>query len=281
MTKWNSDNHLELVLGANTLNLNDLSTSGIANYQILKVIGKHAFNGRGLSGDIIIPGSVVKIDDYAFANNPAITMVHIPPTVKYIGNHAFDGCTNLRKLTIPSECIYMGEGFLKGCSLSDGINVNYEDRRISASTSSIGIAMNVYDGANQFNSVLDLRNMNAETIEAEAFSGTNVKIVQTANSTSTIGNNAFYNCSYLSELWLRPSNDIKLDENSFYGCVNLADIYFYPNSNVNVTVGNNALYLIGQNVPSGKKHIHTRSAYRNNQFVTTLVGMGYTLVVDE
>lgn len=281
VTKWNSDNHLELVLGANTLNLNDLSTSGIANYQILKVIGKHAFNGRGLSGDIIIPGSVVKIDDYAFANNPAITMVHIPPTVKYIGNHAFDGCTNLRKFTIPSECIYMGEGFLKGCSLSDGINVNYEDRRISASTSSIGIAMNVHDGTNQFNSVLDLRNMNAETIEAEAFSGTNVKIVQTASSTSTIENNAFCNCSYLSELWLRPSNYIKLVENSFYGCVNLADIYFYPNSNVNVTVGNNALYLIGQNVPSGKKHIHTRSAYRNNQFVTTLVGMGYTLVVDE
>lgn len=281
VTKWNSDNHLELVLGANTLNLNDLSTSGITNYQILKVIGKHAFNGRGLSGDIIIPGSVTKIDDYAFANNPAITMVHIPPTVKYIGKHAFDGCTNLRKFTIPSECIYMGEGFLKGCSLSDGINVNYEDRRISDSGSTIVVTMNVDNGSGQFDSVLDFRNMNVATIEPDAFKETNVKIVHIGATTNTIGNGAFENCSYLSELRLNSSNNILLDARSFYGCVNLADIYFYPKSNVNVTVGNNALYSIGQNVPGDKKHVHTQSAYRNHPFVTTLVGMGYTVVVDE
>lgn len=282
VTKWNLDNHLELVLGANTLNLNDLESSGITNYQILKVIGKHAFNGRGLSGDIIIPGSVTKIDDYAFANNPAITMVHIPPTVKYIGNHAFDGCTNLRKFTIPSDCIYMGEGFLKGCSLSDGINVNYEDRRISDATITTCTVMNVDNGSGQFDSVLDFQNMAVDIIEPDAFRTTNVKIVKIGGTVTKIGSGAFFNCSYLSELQLLLAvNDLVLDASCFYGCVNLADIYFYAASNVNVTVGNNALYLIGQNVPSGKKHIHTASLTSRHPFVTTLVGMGYTLVVDE
>lgn len=295
VSKVNSDNHLELVLGTQTFAMNEMD-----GYQDLKVIGKHAYNGRGLVGEIIIPGSVVKIDDYAFANNPELTYVHIPPTVKYIGNHAFDGCTNLSRFTIPSEVEYMGAGVLNGCSLAKGMNSNYEDPRNLDDAQRSAITTS-FPAVEQCDSVLDLRNLPFSSISASAFQQTQIKLVhlnEINTSTYSIGSMAFKDCIYLSEIHFYihgvANGTPMLGNQAFYGCTYLSDIYIHNYQMVGVPglSGQNVLEDVGYNVPSSRKHIHilknASTLYPANykdfclsNFISTLVNtLGFTLVDD-
>lgn len=51
-----------------------------------------------ISGDIVIPDGIEKIDDDAFKDNTKITGVECPNSLREIGNHAFWGCQNLKEI---------------------------------------------------------------------------------------------------------------------------------------------------------------------------------------
>lgn len=69
-----------------------------------------------ISGEIVIPAGITKIDMYMFNGCKNITKVTLPETIQYISRCAFEGCTNLESINIPNgvESIY-GQAF-KNCT---------------------------------------------------------------------------------------------------------------------------------------------------------------------
>lgn len=65
--------------------------------------------------EIIIPNTVVKIDDSAFSGCETLKKVVIPNSVKYIGNKAFEGCCALKDVTMSNSVEYIGENAFRTC----------------------------------------------------------------------------------------------------------------------------------------------------------------------
>ena len=73
------------------------------------------FNGE-LATDIIIPGSVTSISNYAFYNCSSLTSVTIPDSVTSIGDYAFYNCSSLTSVTIPDSATSIGGWAFGDCS---------------------------------------------------------------------------------------------------------------------------------------------------------------------
>ncbi len=76
-------------------------------------IGFSAFNSCRELTSIIIPNTVVNIENYAF-DNTGITSVIIPNSVTTIGDDAFEYCSHLTSVVIPNSVTSIGEAFY-GC----------------------------------------------------------------------------------------------------------------------------------------------------------------------
>ena len=257
--KDNDNHHIELLLGTNQFSwpiIHDDSTQGKEQaLRSVRVIGKNAFNGRGVSGPVNIQSGITKIDDYAFANNPGITELTIPPTVEYIGAHAFDGCTNIDYIVLPDSCKFVGESAFKGCRLSKGFNCNTKDERYFTNEGTITPTSlsRTTDTLTPFNGSLDLTGNNVfDNINKSAFMGTNIKSIKLNNECTNIGENAFNSCLNLTELHIN-SRDIIIDDGAFYGCANLADIYIHETCNI---TSNDGLYEVGSYVPEVNRRLH-------------------------
>lgn len=264
----------------------DLSTN--ANRPI-QTIGKHAFNGRGLVGEIIIPGTVTRIDDYAFANNPDLTYVSIPSTVEYIGDHAFDGC-GLLSFTLPDSCTDLGEAVFKGCPLTNGFNCNtfdkryYDDTYTPQSASTLATAVSSSDGF--FKSTLDLTHTNFNSIKHNAFEGTEIKVVKLPILCEYIEEECFKDCISLTELHIYGTEDIRIefDNSAFYGCNHLHDIYLHTEA-IPTTNSSNEFFGCGSNLDA--KYLHIPSALEENpdfissDFYLQLVTDGRYIIVTD
>ena len=77
-------------------------------------------NGKSVTGNVVIPAeveyegkkySVVKVREWSFSENTAITSVELPVSVNYIGLYAFDGCTGLVSVTGGAETFENVENF--------------------------------------------------------------------------------------------------------------------------------------------------------------------------
>ena len=73
-------------------------------------------NGELITGELVIPEGVTKIEKYSFANCDQITSVVLPEELKSIGDYAFIGCTNLESMAIPSGVSYLGTKTFYNCS---------------------------------------------------------------------------------------------------------------------------------------------------------------------
>ena len=80
-------------------------------------VGKVAYLGKNVSGDISINDGAVSISDEAFLNCTGLTSVTIPNSVTYIGSSAFGGCTNLTSITIPNGVTEIGGSAFSGSGL--------------------------------------------------------------------------------------------------------------------------------------------------------------------
>lgn len=268
--------YLELLLGTNTVTGTELVRNNWNNP--LKIIGAHAFDGRGLVGEFIVPASVVKIDDYAFANNPLLTYVSIPTTVEYIGAHAFDGCTNLESFTIPDSCVYLGAGALQGCSLEKGVNCNTVDKRYFYPTN---LGHGELSGVTSFDGSLNLSNNTYfKSIATNAFKGSSIRNIVFPSNINTIEETAFKDCTHLVEI--RFYGSVSIESEAFYGCMNLCDIYLYDSQNVPIIV-NNSFYGAGS--AQTKKYIHIKAGTSSYVLGTNFYNKlhndcGFTLVED-
>ncbi len=81
-----------------------------------KCIGTYAFYSRSKLTSIVIPNSVVSIDNMAFYGCSGLTSMEIPSSVTSIGEEAFYECENLVSITIPDGVTSIGEYAFYNCT---------------------------------------------------------------------------------------------------------------------------------------------------------------------
>ena len=123
--------------------------------------------------ELIIPNTIIKIDDYAFQYCKKLTKVTLPEGLSVIAYDAFAYCESLKEVTIPSSVERIGGDAFRGC------------KNLQSVTISQGV----------------------KTIGSSAFSGTNIKKITIPSSVDNIESGAFSTKS-LSEAIIDDSDGI-------------------------------------------------------------------------
>ena len=63
---------------------------------------------EGVNGEVSIPSSVTRINDFAFSGRGGLTQVTIPNGIRTIGPFAFSDCDSLTEVVIPSSVVNIG-----------------------------------------------------------------------------------------------------------------------------------------------------------------------------
>lgn len=162
-------------------------------------IGEHMFSSRGLQ-TILLPKSVISIDDQAFSSCRSLNKVVIyENSVKTIGMVAFEYCSSLADIVLPEGVTTIGREAFRSCS----------------SLSHIDLPEGV------------------TTIGHGTFSGCEkLSNVTLPNSLTTIEDFAFLFCTSLRSVTI--PNSVNTVDAPFYGCSSLSDIkvpdYLYETS---------------------------------------------------
>ena len=226
------------------------SLSSVAIPKSVTSIGNYAFYGCSLSS-VTIPNSVTSIGSYAFYNCSGLTSVTIPNSVTSIEYGVFEGCSGLTSVTIPNSVTSIGNYAFYGCSGLTSVTIpnsvtsigSYAFHNCSKLTSLIipnsvtSIEYGVFEGCSGLTSIIvesgntkydsrDKCNAIIEKSSKTLIVGSNNTFIP--NSVTSIGDNAFYNCSGLTSVTI-PSSVTSIGKSAFRGCSGLSSVTI-PNS---------------------------------------------------
>ena len=86
-------------------------------------IGKVAYLGKNVSGEVNIKAGTVSISNNAFKDCTNLTSITIPNSVTDIGYSAFEGCTSLTSITIPNSVTFIDDSAFYGCTSLTSITI--------------------------------------------------------------------------------------------------------------------------------------------------------------
>jgi hypothetical protein len=174
-------------------------------------------NNTALS--VIFGNGITSIGNYAFYNCTGLTGVNIGNNVASIGSSAFSGCTGLTSITIPASVTSIGSSAFGYCA---NLTVTIQTGNITTTQTS-----------------------NWGTI----FSGNTALVVIFGNGVTSIGQQAFYNCTGLTGVAIGNSV-ISIGGWAFMGCTGLTGVAI---GNSVTSIENDAFYnctgLTGVTIP--------------------------------
>ncbi len=224
-------------------------TSGENSYKVYS-IGDDAFlNCRSLTS-ITIPEGVTSIGDYAFQNCSVLTEITIPEGVTSIGGSAFYRCSSLTSITIPEGVTSIGERAFFDCTslteitIPEGVTEIGEEaffncRKLTSvslpsTLTSIGSSAfcdcssleGFYGNGNSYYKIADggraLLVDGGETLYAYAIGNAETSY-EIPEGVTSIGNNAFRNCSSLTSITILEGVT-SIGDNAFESCGSLTTI---------------------------------------------------------
>lgn len=161
--------------------------------------------GGKIVTDVVVPESVTKIGENAFAYYKGLKSVTFHENVAIIESNAFYGCENLEELNFPCKDLTVWENAFSVCSNIKTVNFTGEK---------------IVLGRGAFNSCTGLQEVNWNTV-----------------SITAIPEYAFSGCTAL-KTFVIPSSVAVIRENAFSGCYGLEEVYNL--SELNVVAGSNA-----------------------------------------
>ena len=180
----------------------------------------------------IIPNSVTRIGDDAFAWCSGLTSITISNSVTSIGNSAFARCEGLTSVTIPNSVTSIGDLAFAYCYSLTSIT-------IPNSVTTMGGA--VFCGCSSLTSVMLSENMTSIKTYIDCpqespfcynfgfFEGcSSLTSITIPKSVTSIGIITFKYCSSLKSIII-PDNVTTLGEGLFYGCSSLESVVFSKN----------------------------------------------------
>lgn len=175
----------------------------------------------------IIPAGVTSIMDHAFEGCRYLSFIEIPDSVQTIGKAAFYGCSNLKKITIISSGLteIRGHAFEKCRNISA---INLPDSVQFINNTAFNNCSLEEITVSQLNKVYDSRlNCNAiiETETNNLIVGCKTTFIP--DSVTTIGENAFKDCSELTSIFF-PRSVKKIGKGAFSG-TGIKSIIIPPN----------------------------------------------------
>ena len=162
-----------------------LSSLTILDSQVCEMtIAVSAFNSCPLTGALTIPAKVKLIDSHAFASTKISSLsIASGLYLEAIGVSAFEACANLTSVTIPGNVKTISDYAFKGCTALNSL---------SLSEGLVTIGGGNYSDHGAFNGCAKLQS------------------VEIPSTVKTIGGHAFFNCSQLSSLTIKDSEDYEL-----------------------------------------------------------------------
>ena len=153
------------------------------------------------------------IEEYAFASSPKLASVEVAGETSSIGRRAFSGCSGLTSVTIGNSVTSIGDWAFSGCSGLTSVT-------IGNSVTSIG---NAFGGVTAKIEWGD--NPQITSIGRYTFSGYKGSIITIPDSVTSIGEQAFVDCTDLTSVTI-PDSVTSIDSWAFYGCSGLTDVYY-------------------------------------------------------
>ncbi len=221
------------------------------NGRLITAISEQGFYDYTTLESIIIPNSVITIDEGAFAGCIGLTSVTVPTSVVNIGKEAFAGCSALTSVSIPSGVLSVPYGLFAGCTAltsvilpssitSIGSGAFWDCRaltNITSPSSVINIDSAAFYGCSSLRS-FTIPNGVTAILDFTFYGCSALTNITIPNAVTNIGSNAFYNCSNLTSVIL-PSNLTSISTTTFSDCTRLASINI---PNTVTSIGASAFY---------------------------------------
>lgn len=232
-------------------NCKGLTSASIGNS--VKSIGIGAFSGCSSLTSVTIGNSVTYIGEKAFYSCTSLKSIAIPNGVEAIGEYAFSVCHSLKSVVIPSSVTTIGSRAFHDCGLSKArvesmspLSI-FEDCFSNRGSITLYVpygSKSAYEAASywrEFSEIIESEStddgliftIDKENMEAEvvALLNSTDKIVIPASiefagetySVTSIGNNAFKNCSNLSSITIPPTLK-RVKTGAFKNCTSLSKV---------------------------------------------------------
>lgn len=161
-------------------------------------IGNSAFYGCSNLPSISLPSDLESIGHGAFAGCSSLSSLNLPIGITSIGRSAFLGCSNISRVTLPSGLTSIGGSAFMNCT-----NLEY----VSIPETLSQVESKVFEGCEKLVSVgpvgggYSIEYAWTGILPDNAFAeNQNIQSAVISNGIHTVGNNAFYSCSGLSEV---------------------------------------------------------------------------------
>ena len=171
---------------------------------IQQIAGSAFMECSGLTS-IEIPNSVTSIGENAFHGCSSLTAVTIPNNVITIGNSAFGSCSSLSSILVGNSLTYIGLCAFSGCSSLS--QVVWNAKNCTDCTSSYA----PFDGSCPV--MIMIFGDSVEHIPAYLCYNSGLAYVEISSSVTSIGENAFSECSLSAIVW-NPRNYVDFLEAS-------------------------------------------------------------------